>query len=755
MDNRTYASLEHLLLNGDGIGMNDSKHSSNGDGDGDGIRTDHPLALGPLGDLVSTATSQTQSDEPDSADDVVTKLLKEHRQQMGDVEVDTDDLNDQEDEVETTRRHRQEHAELIRQLAASSSSLHANMLLKQQQQQQQQQEDDIVAVVNRQLSSSFGDGPDYEEPTHDHHQQNNMESLQMSNDNGSIHNMQQLHHHHHQDEQPDDNDEEDDELSSPPRICRICHKMDDRPVIRFAPVEYDMNVVAAAPHVQTFPLDICVHVFCGKTASILPNVNQPEYEILTKAGIKNKHGIGGEVNAALSRTRCAILPTDVGNVKEKQFYLVREFEAHLAAIRGYIQTNQQQQQHPNRHHQQQLLIHQSHFNSSLPSITIPPPLAPPQQPHQNVSNGLNSVSDGVLNTSSLNDSYLQQQQQYNLLSQPTQPMAATSSSTSASQVMAAMLTPTNSNSNQYSQLLQQLSNATNGPMNHQSMSNNNMATLDISTAAILGSPSGHASQQQQLQQQSTLSNLMLNSVSALDQLYASSIGNSNDILNINQSSSNNTGSPTLEQLELLLQQQQQIQQQQNNSAASSLLTNQSNYSSTAVSLGTKKTIPVKAGNTHSKYQSSPQIHTTATNSIHSDFKVYCECGGTHLSVHTTKGVASYRNHLSTKRHQKYVTDQEQMRLEQIISSSSSSTPSMINHNSNNIFGSATNNSILPYTSSTTTQPLLSNSSMLLGQNQFNSFTDASSNNNANSHSSDNNNYGGNSSCNSSVHGAAV
>jgi hypothetical protein len=115
--------------------------------------------------------------------------------------------------------------------------------------------------------------------------------------------------------------------------CRICGRGDEdgRPVLRFLPVEHDLAAATASPSVISFTQDIGLHIFCGKTASILPTVNQPELEILTKAGLKNKHGIGPEVNAALARTRCAILAQE--GAKEKHFYLVREFEAHLAAIR--------------------------------------------------------------------------------------------------------------------------------------------------------------------------------------------------------------------------------------------------------------------------------------------------------------------------------------------------------------------------------------------------------------------------------------
>lgn len=124
--------------------------------------------------------------------------------------------------------------------------------------------------------------------------------------------------------------------------CRICGQgmLEGRPVLRFMPVEHSLAASRAAPSVRTFTEDICLHIFCGKTASILSNVNRPELEILTKAGLKNKHGIGAEVNAALARTRLAVLvslqdasPQSTSAPKEKQYYLVREFEAHLAAIR--------------------------------------------------------------------------------------------------------------------------------------------------------------------------------------------------------------------------------------------------------------------------------------------------------------------------------------------------------------------------------------------------------------------------------------
>lgn len=103
-------------------------------------------------------------------------------------------------------------------------------------------------------------------------------------------------------------------------ICNICGRgEDDRPILRFPPLHHQDD-------------EIYLHVFCGKTASILPNVNRPDMEILSKAGLKNKFGIGPEVNAALARSRCAVLNQQ--GAKEKQFYLVKEFEAHLAAVKN-------------------------------------------------------------------------------------------------------------------------------------------------------------------------------------------------------------------------------------------------------------------------------------------------------------------------------------------------------------------------------------------------------------------------------------
>lgn len=115
--------------------------------------------------------------------------------------------------------------------------------------------------------------------------------------------------------------------------CRICLQAanDARPLLRFLPVAHAAATMRVAPGVVTFSQDIALHVFCGKTASILPEVMQPNLEILTKAGIKNKHGTGAVQNAAIAKTRCAMIQSrDDQKEKPKQYYLVREFEAHLA-----------------------------------------------------------------------------------------------------------------------------------------------------------------------------------------------------------------------------------------------------------------------------------------------------------------------------------------------------------------------------------------------------------------------------------------
>ena len=118
-----------------------------------------------------------------------------------------------------------------------------------------------------------------------------------------------------------------DELPAP-EACRICGKtaeQDTRAMVRFLPAE-------------NAPSDISLHIFCGKTATILSHIAKPEYEIILKAGIKTKHGIGDEVDLALSQSRSAI--GQGGEAEndprrfEKRYYLVKEFERNLNAIKS-------------------------------------------------------------------------------------------------------------------------------------------------------------------------------------------------------------------------------------------------------------------------------------------------------------------------------------------------------------------------------------------------------------------------------------
>jgi hypothetical protein len=89
-------------------------------------------------------------------------------------------------------------------------------------------------------------------------------------------------------------------------VCRICGVGDGKPVLRFLSVEHDPAVATASPRVISFTQDICLHIFCGKTASFFSAKPQPELEILTEVGLKRKLGIEPGIHAALMRTRCAI-----------------------------------------------------------------------------------------------------------------------------------------------------------------------------------------------------------------------------------------------------------------------------------------------------------------------------------------------------------------------------------------------------------------------------------------------------------------
>jgi len=118
----------------------------------------------------------------------------------------------------------------------------------------------------------------------------------------------------------------------PPETCQICGQNsmgNSRAMVRFLPT-------------ANATTDISLHVFCGKIASILPQIAQPHLEILVTAGLKNKHGIGPYVNFALARTRSAVAQGGEAEKDprrlDKEYYLVQEFEEHLKSIRG-LQLN--------------------------------------------------------------------------------------------------------------------------------------------------------------------------------------------------------------------------------------------------------------------------------------------------------------------------------------------------------------------------------------------------------------------------------
>jgi len=118
-----------------------------------------------------------------------------------------------------------------------------------------------------------------------------------------------------------------------PQSCRICGNSstgDSRAMVRFW-----SEGATATP-------DISLHVFCGKTASILNS--KPHFEILLKAGLKNKHGIGPDVNFALARTRSAVAQGGEADKDpkrlDKEYYLVKEFEGHLSSIRSLQQKRE-------------------------------------------------------------------------------------------------------------------------------------------------------------------------------------------------------------------------------------------------------------------------------------------------------------------------------------------------------------------------------------------------------------------------------
>jgi len=211
--------------------------------------------------------------------------------------------------------------------AAAAAEEHENLVSERQHHEQEQEQQQQQQQHEQQQSGTQQPKPSSQE---EQNNSNNQSSQEIENSR-SFNNRPVIRGDNTLSSQPYvvDNNE-------PPQLkCRICGKGPDddgRILLRFLPTQIDINTATIAPGVVTFGQDISLHVFCGKTASILPNVNQPDLEILSKAGIKNKHGIGPEVNGALARTRSSTLQQE--GTKEKTFYIVKEFEAHLATIRS-------------------------------------------------------------------------------------------------------------------------------------------------------------------------------------------------------------------------------------------------------------------------------------------------------------------------------------------------------------------------------------------------------------------------------------
>jgi hypothetical protein len=134
--------------------------------------------------------------------------------------------------------------------------------------------------------------------------------------------------------------------------------------------------------------DITLHEFCGKTAGIMPRANS-DYEILSRAGIRNKHGTGSDVDSALARSRHAVT---MGDAKAEYFYLACEFEAHLKAVRGAIlaqeiERRQQQSAQYLSHDAVYHALNDNHHQMFIPLAPEPPP-RPNNQQHQSVAERL-------------------------------------------------------------------------------------------------------------------------------------------------------------------------------------------------------------------------------------------------------------------------------------------------------------------------------------------------------------------------------
>lgn len=530
--------------------------------------------------------------------------------------------------------------------------------------------------------------------------------------------------------------------------------MEGRPILRFLPMNPALAnlTTQALPHgspaLATFPEDICLHIFCGKTASILPSVNQPDMEILTKAGIKNKHGIGAEVNAALARTRCANIVTlthtlgvltdseetpssahantntntnttsntstnaNATNKQEKQYFLVREFEAHLAAIRsshqpvpvqvpGTLPLHQQVPrtltlpvQVPGSFRGDTAHASKQHLLSMLPSCSIHAgtratlPNSADGTKHQRTSPALandQSTTTVINNTTSAGNNMHCTSNYF--MGQGFIPM----STNNVSLVYTVMDGPTTSSTLQPSpdapHILQNLSpgsqTSTGGP----------------STANIIGSPSMVQNNYSHIVMTSTrnpqLNMLPHNSVSSM---YSQSLSESHSQSPLCAGAPSETTKPSHSRSDHTPLPQTVANSLANESsltlpvpvnmgvnmdmdmivqvalASESISTDDSivvatqdqNLAATTSPIGPTRAAAGKASvkqkiakqSIHSLgefYSSPPPENQPFT----SDGRVKCGCGGTYMYTGTPKGAASWRSHVVTKRHQKWLRTHSQ------------------------------------------------------------------------------------------------
>mmetsp|Transcript_619 Transcript_619/g.877 ORF Transcript_619/g.877 Transcript_619/m.877 type:complete len:520 (-) Transcript_619:127-1686(-) len=181
--------------------------------------------------------------------------------------------------------------------------------------------------------------------------------------------------------------------------CKICGVSDQRKMCHFA---YDPEAVPTVDAPNSASEDVFLHVFCGKTAAILSHVEDPDLEILTAQGIRNKHGNATGVYVALKRTRPSI-PINDFDETPKVYYISKEFESHLAIVKKELETaaayNSANNQAANEH-----------GNTNVPPI-LPAPTSSSNEVEQQlqiVSNPIQPYSEsdeGVPPTAALDETY--------------------------------------------------------------------------------------------------------------------------------------------------------------------------------------------------------------------------------------------------------------------------------------------------------------------------------------------------------------